>query len=89
MLSGAGCRDRATTELTGKELLEFEKRAWRNAIDHALIDLFWEELMPKTKSKKQVGYLLSKGSPLTGEQRERLMTELHTGKVKVKKKKKQ
>jgi len=39
----------------------------------------------KTKSKKQVGYLLSNGSPLTSKQQIKLKKELHTGKVKVKK----
>lgn len=39
----------------------------------------------KTKSKKQVGYLLSKGSPLSGKQKKKLKHELHTKKVKVKK----
>jgi hypothetical protein len=42
----------------------------------------------KTKSKKQVGYLLSKGSPLKKSQKEKLEKELHSGKVKVKKSKK-
>jgi hypothetical protein len=37
----------------------------------------------KTKSKKQVGYLLSKGSPLSGKQKEKLKGELHRGSVKV------
>ena len=41
----------------------------------------------KTKSKKQVGYLLSKSSPLSEKQKEKLKGELHSGKVKVKKKK--
>ena len=39
----------------------------------------------KTKSKKQVGYLLSKGSPLSDKQKSKLESELHSGKVKVKK----
>lgn len=38
----------------------------------------------KTKSKKQVGYLLSSGSPLTGAQKSKLKGELHRGSVKVK-----
>ena len=38
-----------------------------------------------TKSKKQVGYLLSKGSPLTAAQKGKLKGELHQGTVKVKK----
>jgi hypothetical protein len=37
----------------------------------------------KTKSKRQVGYLLSKGSPLTSAQKSKLKNELHTGAVKV------
>lgn len=37
----------------------------------------------KTKSKRQVGYLLSKGSPLTGAQQGKLKSELHSGAVKV------
>ena len=41
-----------------------------------------------TKSKAQVRYLLSKGSPLTGSQQKKLKSELHTGKVKVAKTKK-
>ncbi len=40
---------------------------------------------PKKKSKKQVGYLLSKGSPLSEKQKEKLKSELHSGAVKVKK----
>jgi hypothetical protein len=39
----------------------------------------------KTKSKKQVGYLLSKGSPLSKGQQSKLKRELHSGAVKVKK----
>jgi len=42
----------------------------------------------KTKSKKQVGYLLSKGSPLSERQQNKLERELHSGKVKVAPKKK-
>jgi hypothetical protein len=39
----------------------------------------------KTKSKKQVGYLLSnKVSPLTSKQKKKLKKELHSGEVKVK-----
>ncbi len=38
----------------------------------------------KTKSKKQVGYLLSSGSPLTSTQKLKLKRELHSGSVKVK-----
>jgi len=44
--------------------------------------------MPKgqhTKSKKQVGYLLSKGSPLSAAQQQKLKSELHSGQVKVRK----
>lgn len=37
----------------------------------------------KTKSRKQVGFLLSKGSPLTGGQKETLKSELKSGRVKV------
>jgi len=41
---------------------------------------------PKShKSKKQVGLLLSEGSPLTREQKAKLKRELHSGAVKVKK----
>ena len=43
--------------------------------------------MPKEKSKRQVGYLLSSGSPLTDEQKAKLKRELHSGAVKVKKNK--
>lgn len=41
-----------------------------------------------TKSQKQVGYLLSKVSPLSKKQQVKLKGELHEGKVKVKKEKK-
>ncbi len=41
-----------------------------------------------TKSKKQVGYLLSQGSPLSAAQKAKLKGELHSGKVKVMKGKK-
>jgi hypothetical protein len=41
--------------------------------------------MAKMKSKKQVGLLLSKGSPLTPAQQKKLKGELHSGAVKVKK----
>lgn len=44
--------------------------------------------MPKTKSKKQVAYLLSSGSPLSGSQKAKLKSELHSGAVKVKSKSK-
>jgi hypothetical protein len=37
------------------------------------------------KSKKQVGLLLSKVSPLNPSQKSKLKKELHSGKVKVKK----
>lgn len=40
----------------------------------------------KTKSKKQVGYLLSKGTPLSGPQKAKLLSELHSGAVKVRSK---
>lgn len=43
--------------------------------------------MPKIKSKKQVGYLLSKVSPLKKKQKNKLKKELHSGVVKVKKEK--
>lgn len=42
----------------------------------------------KTKSKKQVGFLLSSGSPLTNAQKDKLKSELHSGAVKVRKGKK-
>jgi ABC-type uncharacterized transport system substrate-binding protein len=38
---------------------------------------------PKVKSQKQVGYLLSKGSPLSKPQQSKLKKELHSGAVKV------
>lgn len=47
--------------------------------------------MPKgmhTKSKKQVGYLLSKGSSLSMHQQMKLKRELHSGEVKVRSTKK-
>lgn len=37
------------------------------------------------KSKKQVGLLLSSGSPLSPSQRSKLKSELHKGAVKVRK----
>ena len=43
--------------------------------------------MPKTKSQKQVRYLLSKKSPLTQSEKEKLVEELHNKKVKIVKKK--
>jgi hypothetical protein len=38
----------------------------------------------KVKSKKQVRYLLSKGSPLSKKQKDKLKHELHEGDVKIK-----
>ena len=43
--------------------------------------------MSKKKSKKQVGYLLGKGSPLSDDEKKKLKKELHNKKVKIKKKK--
>lgn len=40
---------------------------------------------PKQKSARQVRFLLSKGSPLSGKQQTKLKSELHSGKVTVKK----
>jgi hypothetical protein len=40
----------------------------------------------KTKSQKQVAYLLSKVSPLSDKQQGKLKKELHSGAVKIKKK---
>lgn len=40
----------------------------------------------KSKSKRQVRYLLSKGSPLKPSGKAKLKRELHSGAVKVKKK---
>lgn len=40
----------------------------------------------KTKSQKQVAYLLSKVSPLSDKQQVKLKKELHSGAVKIKKK---
>jgi hypothetical protein len=40
----------------------------------------------KTKTQKQVAYLLSKVSPLEPKQQQKLKKELHTGAVKIKKK---
>ncbi len=42
--------------------------------------------MPK-KSAKQVRYLLSKASPLSSYQKDTLKSELHSGSVKISKKK--
>lgn len=39
----------------------------------------------KTKSQKQVAYLLSKVSPLSTKEQSKLKKELHSGAVKVKK----
>lgn len=44
--------------------------------------------MPKgqhSKTRKQVGLLLSKNSPLNPAQKSKLKSELHSGKVKIKK----
>lgn len=41
----------------------------------------------KTKTQKQVAYLLSKASPLTGKEQKKLKGELHEGAVKIKPKK--
>ncbi len=41
----------------------------------------------KSKSKKQVAYLLSKASPLSKKKQGKLKDELHSGAVKVKKEK--
>jgi len=48
---------------------------------------YCQSVKAKTKSKKQVGYLLSKGSPLTYKEQTKLKKELHSGKVKIKKSK--
>lgn len=37
----------------------------------------------KTKTQKQVRYLLSDASPLTEAQKEKLKAELHSGQVKI------
>lgn len=42
----------------------------------------------KKKSKKQVAYLLSSGSPLSTSQKAKLKKELHSGAVTIKKGKK-
>jgi hypothetical protein len=41
----------------------------------------------KTKTKKQVAYLLSKVSPLSNKEQGKLKGELHSGEVKTKTKK--
>lgn len=41
----------------------------------------------KTKSQKQVAYLLSKVSPLSDKEQSKLKKELHSGAVKIKPKK--
>lgn len=43
---------------------------------------------PVKKTQKQVAYLLSKVSPLSGKQESKLKRELHSGAVKVTKNKK-
>jgi hypothetical protein len=40
-------------------------------------------MKPVTKSQKQVAYLLSKVSPLSAKQENKLKKELHSGAVKV------
>lgn len=42
------------------------------------------QFMAKKKSKKQIGLLLSSGSPLTPAQKAKLKGELHSGAVNVK-----
>jgi hypothetical protein len=42
--------------------------------------------MPKTKSVQQVRFLMSKGSPLTKDQKDKMVREMHSGAVKVTKK---
>jgi len=42
----------------------------------------------KTKSKQQVKFLLSKVSPLSAQQKNKLKKELHSGAVKIKNSKK-
>ena len=39
---------------------------------------------PPKKSRRQVRFLLSSGSPLTKAERDRLLSELHSGRVKTK-----
>lgn len=39
--------------------------------------------MPKTKSKRQIGLLLSKSTPLTKREKAKLKRELHSGSVRV------
>jgi len=39
----------------------------------------------KTKTKRQVAYLLSKVSPISEPQKKKMLKELHSGAVKVKK----
>jgi hypothetical protein len=41
--------------------------------------------MPKNPTKKQAGYLLSKGSPLSQAQKDKFKKELQSGKAKIKK----
>jgi hypothetical protein len=41
--------------------------------------------MPRNPTKKQAGYLLSKGSPLSPAQKSKFKKELHSGKAKIKK----
>lgn len=42
----------------------------------------------KTKSARQVRFLFSSGSPLAGEQKQKLASEIRTGKVKIRGKRK-
>lgn len=44
--------------------------------------------MPKDVTQRQLGYLLSSGSPLSPEQKSRFKSELHSGAVHIRDKKK-
>lgn len=46
-------------------------------------DMLIKEHMPKKKSKKQVRYLMSKGSPLSAKQKGKLKRELKSGAVRT------
>lgn len=54
-------------------------------IDSGMIEkMDMSEYKDGTKSRRQVSFLLSKGSPLSGGQKKKLKDELHSGAVKVK-----
>ena len=95
----AGYQSRpAYCAVAGHSDLHFQVRHWRegNWTTHRVVECIRCErkeidgvaVKQKSKSRRQVSYLLSSGSPLTGAQKSRLKGELHSGAVKVKGKRK-